>query len=265
MAIVDWQQICEPIANLFGCRIYAVKISQIKFRADEPAPVFENGDETKYAQDLKALNEVILPNVRGGASIHSLENTDRKLKDCSPRNLGNVLSSFFNTESCVALDANEDGTFTITNGRHRIWLAKKLGYDSIPAIILAEKRCGIATAWQGRWDFLEKVRNTAVRDQFQHGSKKMALAKIDPDRLEDFSQHLAVYATELDNYVDTVKSALDRLGHTFDDPDYFDFRESFNGSLRAIYEFLESVRPEIERMKPMIEHLRRNQSIKSTG
>lgn len=265
MASIDWRNICEPIANLFGCRVYSVKIARIRFRNGESTPSFENGDEADYAQDLKTLREVILPKIHNGVSVQSFEGTDRKLKDYGPHSLGNIIRCFFGTDNGVALNAVEDGTFTITNGRHRIWLAKKLGFDSIPAIILGEQKCGIATKWQGRWDFLENIRNPAVRDQFQHGRIQMAQARIDPDRLEAFSHHLAAYATELNNYCDTVNSSLDRLGHTFDDDDYRDFRASFNNSLRTIYQFTESVGPEIERMKSMIEYTRRNQAIKSTS
>lgn len=80
-----------------------------------------------------ALDRVILPGLANGQGAADFAALDAQQGLSGTRSFSMTYSGFFGGNDAVKLSAQGDGTFTVTNGYHRIWLAQRLGRSSIPA------------------------------------------------------------------------------------------------------------------------------------
>jgi hypothetical protein len=87
---------------------------------------------------MHALNATILPMLSSGGTGTGTEdlltNQDMDQGRCGCRSLSDTYSGYFG-DTAIKLDGVDDGKFMISNGRHRVWLAKKNGITHLPVRI----------------------------------------------------------------------------------------------------------------------------------
>ncbi|GAB1513539.1 hypothetical protein [Actinophytocola sp. KF-1] len=82
---------------------------------------------------LLLLERVVLPEVRSGAGHARMRELDQLTgRVGAPVSHVRVYEAFFG-DTCITLAPGPDGTLTVINGYHRIWLAGRLGIDRLPA------------------------------------------------------------------------------------------------------------------------------------
>ncbi len=82
---------------------------------------------------VTALYEKVLPRVtRGGDVAGLLRDSDVGQGRYGLRSLSDTYSGFFG-DSAIAVDRTPNGRFDITNGAHRIWVARQMGVTHLPA------------------------------------------------------------------------------------------------------------------------------------
>lgn len=89
------------------------------------------------------LNEVVLPWVRAGAVSDDFRALDQRLGRTNPDGLNNngyyeTYQLFYGNQPIIVGKSGE-GTFDVVGGRHRIYMAKELGLQSIPVHISSAK------------------------------------------------------------------------------------------------------------------------------
>jgi hypothetical protein len=97
----------------------------------------ESFRKTGYAtmrEGTQRLDEVVLPAVRGGAGGDHFAAMDAQRGLDYEHGYQRVYDAFFGTDS-LRLDARADGTYGVTNGYHRIHVARELGLRTLPARI----------------------------------------------------------------------------------------------------------------------------------
>lgn len=80
-----------------------------------------------------ALNEVVLPAISRGEGSDYFQELDQAQGRAGSRSYDDTYRGFFEKGSAIKLDRRADGTFGVGNGYHRIWLARQLGLQSLPA------------------------------------------------------------------------------------------------------------------------------------
>ena len=82
---------------------------------------------------LNLLEGRVQQAVASGAAREDLEALDRARGLAgAPVNFAGVYDLFYGSDR-IRLDHNGDGTYSITNGGHRIWLARQMGITELPA------------------------------------------------------------------------------------------------------------------------------------
>ncbi|WNV90389.1 ParB N-terminal domain-containing protein [Umezawaea sp. Da 62-37] len=83
---------------------------------------------------LTRLESVVLPAVRAGAGREEMRSLDeaRNLTGDIGSHL-RIFEAFFG-DSCLKL-VRENGRYTVIGGNHRIWAARRLGFDELPALV----------------------------------------------------------------------------------------------------------------------------------
>lgn len=100
----------------------------------------DEGDFTKgYSpQDLEwavnALHDVVLPTVARGGGLDELRSRDLAEGRQGTRSYADTYSGFFG-DSAIVVERRDDGRYTVTNGYHRIWVARRMGTPTLPARI----------------------------------------------------------------------------------------------------------------------------------
>jgi hypothetical protein len=89
---------------------------------------------------VQRLDEVVLPAVRRGADSAYFAHMDARLGLDYEHGYQRVYEAFFGSDS-LRLDARTGGDFGVTNGFHRIHVARELGLSSLPAHV---------ARWRGR-------------------------------------------------------------------------------------------------------------------
>jgi uncharacterized protein YukE len=87
----------------------------------------------------------------------------------------------------------------------------------------------------------------------------MPIAHADPERLRDFAQKLKEFAEEIDDYTSSVRGGLSRLGETWRDEHFHDFKDVFDEVsmfLRELSEEARTVAPYLERDADIIDRRR---------
>lgn len=90
-------------------------------------------EDLDYAFDL--LSSQVLPGLANGSSPSSFAATDNANGSYGTRSLSDTYSGFFGGDA-IRLELRPDGTYSITNGRHRIFVASRFGRQHVPARIV---------------------------------------------------------------------------------------------------------------------------------
>jgi hypothetical protein len=98
---------------------------------------FDKGQDVDALQwSSKALVAVVLPAMQnGGAPKEYLIGRDQRENRTGEKTFEATYSGFFSSDSAIKLSPQADGTFDLTNGRHRLWLLGQAGATHIPALI----------------------------------------------------------------------------------------------------------------------------------
>jgi len=79
-----------------------------------------------------ALDEVVLPALRRGLGADYFRDRDLREGRQGTRSYADTYSGFFG-DSAIKLDLGPNGRYTVTNGYHRIWVARQIGRSHVPA------------------------------------------------------------------------------------------------------------------------------------
>jgi hypothetical protein len=79
-----------------------------------------------------ALHEVVLPAMARGKAADYFQQRDQAEGRMGVRSYSDTYRGFFGADSAIKLDPRGDGTYTVGNGYHRIWVAKQMGLSSVP-------------------------------------------------------------------------------------------------------------------------------------
>jgi hypothetical protein len=83
---------------------------------------------------FEMLLDVVLPAIALGKDYDYFQERDAAANRYGTRSLSDTFSGFFR-DSAIVLVRQSDGRFSVANGKHRVWLARRLGIISIPARI----------------------------------------------------------------------------------------------------------------------------------
>jgi uncharacterized protein YukE len=72
---------------------------------------------------------------------------------------------------------------------------------------------------------------------------------VDPERLREFAGKLLTYADKVSEYERSLTSGLARLGETFRDQGFQQFREQFLSSKEDLSKFVEEIRKVVPQLK----------------
>ncbi|PWJ27011.1 hypothetical protein ATK17_3196 [Branchiibius hedensis] len=101
------------------------------FRPSSPA------SDMRWA--VRAVQEVVLPTLLAGGGREELATRDAVEGRNGNRSYAATYDGFFGSDAPV-VERLADGSFSVTNGRHRGWCAQQLGIATIPARVLAGSR-----------------------------------------------------------------------------------------------------------------------------
>lgn len=90
-------------------------------------------EDLDYAFDL--LETQVLPGLSAGSDSSAFAAADRAAGSFGRRSLSDTFSGFFGGDA-IRLEQRPDGTYSITNGRHRIFVASRFGRPFVPARIV---------------------------------------------------------------------------------------------------------------------------------
>ena len=95
-------------------------------------------EDLDYAFDL--LETQVLPGLASGSTASSFAATDQANGSYGTRSLSDTFSGFFGGDA-IRLELRPDGSYAITNGRHRIFVASQFGRQYIPARVTRSAPC----------------------------------------------------------------------------------------------------------------------------
>jgi hypothetical protein len=106
--------------------------------ADNPILDAGKGGATAadYVWAVQAWDSVVRPSVAGGATREDFERRDSERDAPAFRRLADVYDLFLGESDRIVLSRGSDGILTVTNGRHRIEAARRVGVTSLPAKVL---------------------------------------------------------------------------------------------------------------------------------
>jgi hypothetical protein len=90
-------------------------------------------EDLDYAFDL--FESQVLPAIAGGANASTFQALDQSNGVFGTRSLSDTFSGFLTGSGAIKLERQPDGSFHITNGRHRIYVASQYGRTYVPAFI----------------------------------------------------------------------------------------------------------------------------------
>jgi hypothetical protein len=133
--------------SITGCQLPPgfvwVDLSQINRRDDlREDERFAKVSESDVRRGFGTLLRKVLPYLNKEPTVTSdtIGMLDGQSEKGTPRSMQTVFDAFFGSEPIV-LDRNyADGTFSVTNGRHRIKVARDLGWPAVPAKIMGTDR-----------------------------------------------------------------------------------------------------------------------------
>jgi hypothetical protein len=81
---------------------------------------------------FETLHEVVLPALAYGHGADYFQQRDLAEGRYGTRSYSDTYSGFFKDSSAIKLEPRPDGTYSIGNGYHRVWVAQRLGLDTVP-------------------------------------------------------------------------------------------------------------------------------------
>ncbi|CCH73003.1 hypothetical protein BN11_2230008 [Nostocoides australiense Ben110] len=87
-------------------------------------------EDLDYAFDL--LESQVLPGLASGSTSSSFAAADQANGSFGTRSLSDTFSGFFGGDA-IRLELRPDGSYSITNGRHRVFVASQFGRHYVPA------------------------------------------------------------------------------------------------------------------------------------
>lgn len=90
-------------------------------------------EDLDYAFDL--LENQVLPQLASGSTASSFAATDQANGSYGTRSLSDTFSGFFGGDA-IRLELRPDGSYAITNGRHRVFVASQFGRQYVPARVI---------------------------------------------------------------------------------------------------------------------------------
>lgn len=82
-----------------------------------------------------ALHEVVLPAIAAGQGADYFAARDQAENRVGIRSYSDTYAGFFGKDEAIRLNRQPDGSYTIGNGQHRIWVARRMGLANVPAIL----------------------------------------------------------------------------------------------------------------------------------
>lgn len=96
---------------------------------------FRKSSPDDLAWAFEALHEVILPAMAQGLGDDYFAQRDRTEGRVGSRSYSDTHRGFFGTSDGICLDRRSDGRYGVTNGYHRIWVARRLGLRDVPGMV----------------------------------------------------------------------------------------------------------------------------------
>jgi len=85
---------------------------------------------------------------------------------------------------------------------------------------------------------------------------------VDPERLKSFAAELDQFANRVTDYDEGLQSALHRLGETFRDQEYEEFKTHFGASSQLLRRFVEEVKKNVPKLVADAEIIAMSQKVK---
>ena len=82
-----------------------------------------------------ALREVVLPALARGLGTDHFAELDAQHGFAGSHSYSDCYSGFFSSDEAITLDPRPNGRYHVGNGFHRIWIARGLGLDAVPALV----------------------------------------------------------------------------------------------------------------------------------
>jgi hypothetical protein len=120
--------------------VYDVRISQINSPEINSPEDFRTGSYEGLRQDLERLQE-LKPHIEAGHGEQTADAWDqqRRLGHYAEqgyvRGYTDAYETYYRADP-VALSINEDGRYEILDGRHRVYLAREIGLETMPARVV---------------------------------------------------------------------------------------------------------------------------------
>ncbi len=83
-----------------------------------------------------ALQQVVLPALARGKSLDYFRDRDTRDGLMGNRSYSDTYTGFFGASEAPRFTRQVNGTFRIANGFHRVWVARRLGLDSVPGQVV---------------------------------------------------------------------------------------------------------------------------------
>lgn len=106
-------------------------ISLADVEDSDPDLAFEKVPEADLVWAVEALRDVVLPGMQRGLTLDDFRDMDAQLGQQGTRSYADTYSGFFG-DSALRVDRGADGRLGVTNGRHRILVARRLGLTWLP-------------------------------------------------------------------------------------------------------------------------------------
>lgn len=91
-----------------------------------------SSEDLRWGYD--ALERVVMPAIAIGRGMDYFRDRDARESLQGTRSYADTSSGFFGSDA-IKLAVRPDGTYTVENGYHRIWVARQMGRTSVPARI----------------------------------------------------------------------------------------------------------------------------------
>jgi hypothetical protein len=90
-------------------------------------------EDLRWAFD--ALDDVVMPALARGLGADYLQDRDQREGRQGIRSYMDTLSGFLTDDGAITLESNADGRYVVSNGYHRVWVARRAGRQHVPARI----------------------------------------------------------------------------------------------------------------------------------
>lgn len=253
-----------------GRRVLLVPVADLPFKSDSLEAGWGPGRSTPRGYSYEDLaNGVwhfqrrILPEILRGVPLDDLAargpaSQPNGLVDNS--SFANLIPWFFGEGGLkVSWSKNQAD---ITNGNHRIHLARTLGLTHMPVVAIGDElpKGMLPVVLAGY-----AARHSGLGTHFSGGGNMSGQTRVTPGELDDFVRKFQARARDIEDRLQSIRDGLRALGRTFDDPDFARFQENFERSSQSICEFTDFSRTEANRMLLMAEDARRKEQVAKGG